>query len=122
MLTRIKDLPQKLAPRLIEIRRHIHSHPELSGQEYQTAAYVAGVLSSCGIHVQEAVGKTGVVGELEGQGTDRRLLAIRTDMDALPIAERTGLEFASRQPGIMHACGHDVHTPVGLETGRASGG
>ena len=116
MLTRIKDLAEKLAPRLIEIRRHIHSHPELSGQEYQTAAYVAGVLSSCGIHVEEAVGKTGVVGELLGQGTDSRLLAIRADMDALPINERTNLEFASRQPGVMHACGHDVHTAVGLGT------
>nr|WP_199324225.1 M20 family metallopeptidase [Coleofasciculus sp. FACHB-SPT36] len=101
---------------MIEIRRHIHAHPELSGQEYQTAAYVAGVLSSCGLHVQEAVGKTGVVGELKGQGTDERLLAIRTDMDALPIVERTTLEYASRLPGIMHACGHDVHTTVGLGT------
>jgi amidohydrolase len=64
MLTRIKDLATQLAPRLIEIRRHIHSHPELSGQEYQTAAFVAGVLSSSGIQVQEAVGKTGVVGEV----------------------------------------------------------
>ncbi|HEY9693939.1 MAG TPA: M20 family metallopeptidase [Oculatellaceae cyanobacterium] len=116
MLTRIKEIAEKLAPRLIEIRRHIHSHPELSGQEYQTAAYVAGVLSSCGIHVQESVGKTGVVGELKGDGTDSRLLAIRTDMDALPITERTGLDFSSRQPGIMHACGHDVHTTVGLGT------
>lgn len=116
MLTRIKEIAEKLAPRLIEIRRHIHSHPELSGQEYQTAAYVAGVLSSCGIHVQESVGKTGVVGELIGDGTDSRLLAIRTDMDALPITERTELDFSSRQPGIMHACGHDVHTTVGLGT------
>ncbi len=116
MLTRIKDLATKLAPRLIEIRRHIHSHPELSGQEYQTAAFVAGVLSSSGIHVQEAVGKTGVVGEVQGTGTDARLLAIRTDMDALPIQERTGLEYASRGVGIMHACGHDVHTTVGLGT------
>jgi amidohydrolase len=116
MLTRIKDLAAKLAPRLIEIRRHIHSHPELSGQEYQTAAFVAGVLSSSGIHVQEAVGKTGVVGEVQGTGSDARLLAIRTDMDALPIQERTGLEYASRGVGIMHACGHDVHTTVGLGT------
>jgi len=116
MLTRIKDLTETLAPRLIEIRRHIHSHPELSGQEYQTAAYVAGVLSSCGIHVQEAIGKTGVIGELKGQSPDKRLLAIRTDMDALPINERTQLDFASRQPGVMHACGHDVHTTVGLGT------
>nr|WP_199300410.1 M20 family metallopeptidase [Coleofasciculus sp. FACHB-542] len=115
-MTRIKDIAEKLAPRLIEIRRHIHAHPELSGQEYQTAAYVAGVLSSCGLHVQEAVGKTGVIGELKGQGIDDRLLAIRTDMDALPIVERTTLEYASRLPGIMHACGHDVHTTVGLGT------
>ncbi len=115
MLTRIKDLAETLKPRLIEIRRHIHSHPELSGQEHQTAAYVAGVLSSCGIVVQEAIGKTGVIGELVGR-TDDRLVAIRTDMDALPITERTSLEFASRKPGIMHACGHDVHTTVGLGT------
>ncbi len=113
MLSRIKDLAEELAPRLIEIRRHLHSHPELSGQEHQTAAYVAGVLSSCGIVVQEAVGKTGVIGELIGL-TDERLVAIRTDMDALPITERTHLEFASRKPGLMHACGHDVHTTVGL--------
>ncbi len=116
MLSHIKDLAAKLAPRLIEIRRHIHSHPELSGQEYQTAAYVAGVMSSCGLQVQELVGKTGVVAELQGTGEDSRMLAIRTDMDALPIHERTGLEFASRQQGIMHACGHDVHTTVGLGT------
>jgi amidohydrolase len=116
MLTRIKDLAIKLAPRLIEIRRHIHSHPELSGQEYQTAAFVAGVLSSSGVHVQEGIGKTGVIGELQGTGNDNRLLAIRTDMDALPIQERTNLEYASRQKGIMHACGHDVHTTVGLGT------
>lgn len=116
MLTRIKDLAQNLAPRLIEIRRHIHAHPELSGAEYQTSAYVAGVLSSCGLHVKESVGRTGVLGELIGQGSDDRLLGIRTDMDALPIQERTSLEFTSRSPGIMHACGHDVHTTVGLGT------
>ncbi|MBW4562168.1 MAG: amidohydrolase [Mojavia pulchra JT2-VF2] len=116
MLTEIKDLATKLAPRLIEIRRHIHAHPELSGQEYQTAAFVAGVLSSSGLHVQEGVGKTGVIGELQGTGKDPRLLAIRTDMDALPIQERTRLEYTSRTAGVMHACGHDVHTTVGLGT------
>ncbi|MEA5420383.1 M20 family metallopeptidase [Spirulina sp. CCNP1310] len=116
MLTEIKDLTAQLTPRLIEIRRHIHAHPELSGQEYQTAAYVAGVLSSCGLQVEEAVGKTGVVGHWPGAGTDERVLAIRTDMDALPITERTGLPYASRQPGVMHACGHDIHTTVGLGT------
>ena len=114
LLPRIKDIAENLAPRLIEIRRHIHAHPELSGQEYQTAAYVAGVLSSCGLQVEEAIGKTGVVGQLPGQGIDHRVLAIRADMDALPIQERTPIEFASRKPGIMHACGHDVHTTIGL--------
>ncbi len=117
MLTRIQDLAQKLAPRLIEIRRHIHAHPELSAQEQKTAAFVAGVLSSSGVRVTETIGKTGVVAEVQGNGTDGRLLAIRTDMDALPIEERTGLEYASRELGIMHACGHDVHTTVGLGTG-----
>ncbi len=116
MLSEIKDLTTKLAPRLIEIRRHLHSHPELSGEEYQTAAYVAGVLSSCGLHVREGIGKVGVVGELPGQNKDGRTLAIRTDMDALPIHEQTGFEFASRCVGVMHACGHDVHTTVGLGT------
>lgn len=116
MLTRIKELVEKLTPRLIEIRRHLHAHPELSGQEHQTAAYVAGVLSSCGLHVQEGVGKTGVIGNLPGQSDDPRILAIRADMDALPIVERTGLEYASRQEAVMHACGHDVHTTVGLGT------
>ncbi|MEC4806929.1 MAG: M20 family metallopeptidase [Jaaginema sp. PMC 1079.18] len=116
MLTQIQDIAEKLAPRLLEIRRHFHAHPELSGQEYQTAAYVAGVLSSYGLHVEETVGKTGVVGNLSGNGTDKRCLAIRTDMDALPIQEQTNLEFASRYPGIMHACGHDVHTTLGLGT------
>ncbi|KAF3883726.1 MULTISPECIES: M20 family metallopeptidase [Nostocales] len=116
MLTRIKDLASTLAPRLIEIRRHIHAHPELSAQESQTAAFVAGVLSSSGLSVKEGVGKTGVVGELRGTGNSERLLAIRADMDALPICEQTALDYASRTPGIMHACGHDVHTTVGLGT------
>ncbi len=116
MLTQIKDIVTKISPRLIEIRRHLHSHPELSGEEYQTAAFVAGVLSSSGLHVVEGVGKTGVVGELTGSAEDKRILAIRADMDALPIQELAQLDFASRVPGVMHACGHDVHTTVGLGT------
>lgn len=116
MLTQIKQLAETLAPRLLEIRRHLHSHPELSGQEHQTSAYVAGVLSSSGLQIRETVGKTGVMGEIAASGNDPRLLAIRTDMDALPIQEATGLEYASRHLGVMHACGHDVHTTVGLGT------
>jgi amidohydrolase len=116
MLDRIRSIATELTPRLIEIRRHLHAHPELSGKEYQTAAYVAGVLSAAGLHTQEAIGKTGLVAELTGAGTDDRLLAIRTDMDALPIIEHTGLAFSSKNSGVMHACGHDVHTTVGLGT------
>jgi amidohydrolase len=66
--------------------------------------------------VEEAIGKTGVVGNLKGTGDDPRLLAIRTDMDALPIQELTQVSFASRHPGVMHACGHDIHTTLGLGT------
>jgi amidohydrolase len=116
MLAEIKEIAQKFTPRLIEIRRHLHAHPELSGKEHQTSAYIAGVLSSCGLNVKEAVGKTGVVGELVGKGSDRRTLAIRTDMDALPIQEHLQLDFASANPGIMHACGHDVHATLGMGT------
>ncbi|MBS9384894.1 MAG: amidohydrolase [Dolichospermum sp. BR01] len=116
MLNRLKDLTTNIAPRLVEIRRHIHAHPELSGQEYQTAAFVAGVLSANGLHVEEGIGRTGVIGELQGTQPSDRILAIRTDMDALPIQERTSLEYASRIEGVMHACGHDIHTTVGLGT------
>ena len=113
---RSKKIATEISPRLIEIRRHFHAHPELSGREYQTAAYVAGVLSSCGLKVKEGVGKTGVIGELEGKEKSRGYLAIRTDMDALPIHETSQVEYASRNAGIMHACGHDLHTTVGLGT------
>ncbi|HIK24617.1 MAG: M20 family metallopeptidase [Thermosynechococcus sp. Uc] len=116
MLARIRQITQSLTPRLIEIRRHLHRYPELSGQEHQTAAYVAGVLSSVGLSVQQDVGKVGVMAELVGNPQENRLLAIRTDMDALPIQECTGLEFSSKHTGVMHACGHDVHTTVGLGT------
>ncbi|MGB3300001.1 MAG: M20 family metallopeptidase [Phormidesmis sp.] len=117
MLSTIQKIATNLAPRLIEIRRHIHAHPELSGQEYKTAAYVSGVLSSCGFQVQEMVGKTGVVAELKGEAAPHNnVLAIRTDMDALPILEKAAVPFASKSPGIMHACGHDAHTTVGLGT------
>lgn len=116
MLNRIKELSISILSRLVEIRRHIHAHPELSGEEYQTAAFIAGVLSANGLHVEEGIGRTGVIGELKGTKYTDSVLAIRTDMDALPIQERTSLEYASRIPGVMHACGHDIHTTVGLGT------
>jgi len=97
---------------LVKIRRHLHAHPELSGQEQQTAAFVAGALYQLGCNVREGVGGAGVVAEL-GTGSGPKL-GLRVDMDALPIEECTGLPFASRRQGLMHACGHDIHTTVGL--------
>ena len=103
-------------PELVAIRRHLHAHPELSGNEHQTAALVAGELRGLGWSVREGVGRTGVLAELgPAQGP---LVALRVDMDALPVEERTGLPYASRQQGVMHACGHDIHTSVGLGVAR----
>ncbi|KMM18008.1 hydrolase [Synechococcus sp. GFB01] len=105
-------------PELIQLRRHLHRHPELSGHEQQTAALVAGELRRWGWQVSEGVGRTGVVAELGPQqrpdGTPVPLVALRVDMDALPVEERTGLDYASTVQGLMHACGHDLHTAVGL--------
>ncbi|MEB3104345.1 MAG: amidohydrolase [Cyanobacteriota bacterium] len=115
----------EVLPELIQLRRHIHRHPELSGHEQQTAALVAGELRRWGWQVQEAVGRTGVVAEIGPiQGSDGQrppLLALRVDMDALPVEERTGLDYASTVQGLMHACGHDLHTTVGLGVARLLG-
>lgn len=94
---------------LISVRRDLHAHPELAFQEVRTAGVVARELARLGIPYQTGVGRTGVVGVIEG-GRPGKVIAIRGDMDALPIEERTGLDFASTNAGLMHACGHDVHT------------
>lgn len=99
------------AEELTAIRRHLHAHPELSFEEKETAAFVAEKLESWGYAVTRNVGGHGVVAVLK-QGNGRRSIAIRADMDALPIAEATGLAYASTRPGTMHACGHDGHTTV----------
>jgi amidohydrolase len=112
----LEEVLEASLPELILLRRHIHRHPELSGHEQQTAALVAGELRRWGWQVREGVGRTGVVAELGPAGAP--LVALRADMDALPIEERTGLDYASSQQGLMHACGHDVHTAVGLGVAR----
>lgn len=111
----LEERLQAILPELIQLRRHFHRHPELSGHEQQTAALVAGELRRWGWEVREGVGRTGVVAELGPLGGP--LVAVRADMDALPIEERTGLEYASTRLGLMHACGHDLHTTVGLGVG-----
>ncbi len=103
-------------PELIEIRRHLHAHPELSGNEHQTAALVAGELRRYGWTVTESIGRTGLIAELGQISTP--LVGLRVDMDALPVEEKTGLSYASLTPGVMHACGHDIHTCIGLGVAR----
>jgi hippurate hydrolase len=101
----------------VSIRRDIHAHPELGFAEHRTAALVAGKLADWGYEVFTGIGGTGVVGRLSrGQGGKR--LGLRADMDALPIAEASGRPWSSRQPGLMHACGHDGHTAILLAAAR----
>jgi amidohydrolase len=100
-------------PSLIALRRDVHQHPELSFQEHRTAALIAERLHAAGLAVRENVGGTGVVGLLEG-GTDGPTVAIRADIDALPIEEADDRPYRSVNPGVMHACGHDGHVAVAV--------
>ena len=109
---KIETLSREILPDLIRLRRHFHAHPELSGQEFQTAALVAGELRKSGWEVKEAVGRTGVVAEIGNKSGP--VVGLRVDMDALPIEEKTGLDYSSSTQGLMHACGHDLHTCIGL--------
>ncbi|MCF7936130.1 MAG: amidohydrolase, partial [Synergistales bacterium] len=98
-----------LAPKLSELRRDIHRHPELGFEEHRTAGIVAEELESAGIEVRRNVAGTGVAGILRGFAEGPGV-ALRADMDALRVEEQTGADYASVNPGVMHACGHDVHT------------
>jgi amidohydrolase len=108
---KIQQLAKQYAPDFISIRHHLHAHPELSYQEFQTSAFVQQKLSSAGIpfHV---MAETGVVGTIEGRNPGKRVIALRADMDALPIREENNVPYKSRNDGVMHACGHDVHTTI----------
>lgn len=100
---------------IVAWRRDFHMHPELSFQEIRTAGIVADALRSLGIKVQEKIGKTGVVGMLEGKHPGPCIL-LRFDMDALPMQEFSQVDYASQTPNVMHACGHDTHVAMGLGT------
>ena len=114
----VKALVQKYTGDICSMRRHIHENPELSNEETKTAAYMAQMLQQFGIETEEHVAGThAVIGRLTG-GRPGPTIALRADMDALSIAEETGLPFASRQPGVMHACGHDGHMAILLGTAR----
>jgi amidohydrolase len=108
---KIRQLAKQYAPETIDMRRHLHAHPELSYKEFQTSAFVQEKLKGLGIpFVVKAT--TGVVGLIKGKNPEKRVIALRADMDALPIREENAVPYKSQNEGIMHACGHDAHTSI----------
>lgn len=106
---KIQALAKQYNQEFIKVRRHLHSHPELSYQEFETSKFVQGKLAEWNIPF-EVKATTGVVGLIRGKNPGSRIMALRGDMDALPISEENDVEYKSTREGIMHACGHDVHT------------
>ena len=108
---KIRQLAKQYAPETIDIRRHLHAHPELSYKEFQTSAFVQEKLKVLDIPF-EIKATTGVVGMIKGKNPDKRIIALRADMDALPIREENKVPYKSQNDGVMHACGHDAHTSI----------
>ncbi|PRY89919.1 M20 metallopeptidase family protein [Mongoliibacter ruber] len=106
----IKTLAKAYKSETIALRRHLHSNPELSFQEYKTAEFIEEKLKSFGIEKQERKANTGIVALIEGKNPGKKTIALRGDIDALPIMEQNDVSYKSLNPGVMHACGHDVHT------------
>jgi hippurate hydrolase len=112
-----EQFPEQIASRLVALRRDIHANPELSFHEERTASRLVEALRELGIESAKRVGKTGVVARIRGRRPSTPLVAVRGDIDALPIQEATGLPYASTAPGVMHACGHDVHASWAVGAG-----
>lgn len=110
MIEKIKQLASDNFEDIVAVRRHLHQYPELSQEEFKTMAFVAERLRDYGLNPVTGVGKTGVVVLIEGRNPSSYCIALRADYDALPLEECTGLPFASENKGVMHACGHDMHT------------
>ncbi len=108
---KIHQLAKQYAPETIDIRRHLHAHPELSYKEFKTSAFVQEKLQALKIPF-EIKATTGVVGMIQGRNPEKRVIALRADMDALPIREENTVSYKSQNEGIMHACGHDAHTSI----------
>jgi amidohydrolase len=117
LLSKIKSLSESNFQQTIEWRRHLHANPELSYQEFNTSQFVAAQLKSFGIPFTE-MATTGIVGLIKGKNPDKKSVALRADMDALPIQEINDVSYKSTNPGVMHACGHDVHTSSLLGTAK----
>ncbi|GAL84773.1 N-acyl-L-amino acid amidohydrolase [Sporocytophaga myxococcoides] len=118
LVPRIKELAAMYAGDTINDRRYLHANPELSFEEFNTCKYVAEKLRSFGIETQEGVADTGVVGLIKGRNPEKKIIALRADMDALPIVEANEVPYKSKNVGVMHACGHDVHTSSLLGSAR----
>lgn len=118
LLQKIKSLSEQYSADVVKQRRHLHANPELSYQEFNTAKYVAGELKSFGLDPKEGIATTGVVVEIKGKNPEKKTVALRADMDALPIREANDVPYKSKVDGVMHACGHDVHTSSLLGTAR----
>lgn len=117
LIRTIQDLAEEIYPEVIEIRRHLHQYPELSFQEHETAKYIAAVLEKDGIPFREGIAGTGILAEVEGNSPGKTI-ALRADMDALPIREENQVPYKSRNEGRMHACGHDAHCASLIGTAR----
>src|SRR5690606_32110857 len=105
----IKELARTIFPEVVENRRHLHANPELSFEEFNTSQFIKKKLDELGISYT-SMADTGVVALIEGAQPSSNIVALRADMDALPITEVDGREYGSKNPGVMHACGHDVHS------------
>lgn len=111
LLQQIKDLSAKYAADAVAIRSHLHANPELSYQEFETSKFVQSKLQEMGIAF-DVVATTGILAIIRGKNPESRVIALRADMDALPIQEENEVAYRSQKPGVMHACGHDVHTSI----------
>jgi len=114
----IKTLARKYHKDIIRIRRHLHMYPELSFHEWKTSAFIAGELETMNIPFQSGIIETGIIGTIKGNNPESKVIALRAEMDALPISEANRVNYRSKNEGVMHACGHDVHVSSLLGTAR----
>jgi amidohydrolase len=110
----IKEKADSVFKTVLEARRHIHQHPELSFQEIETSKYICGLLDKLGIEYKTGYVKTGIAALIKGKNPDKKVVMLRADMDALPILEQNKTEYVSKNSGVMHACGHDVHSSCAI--------
>lgn len=118
VLEKIQNLSRLYVNDAVSNRRHLHTHPELSFEEYKTAEFVAKELNAIGLRPVEGIAGTGLSVTIEGKNPEKKVVGLRADMDALPITEANDVPYKSQNPGVMHACGHDVHTSSLLATAR----